>query len=876
MWKTTHKSIKYSFFTFGILFVVLFSSQFSSGFRIPPGDDDGGGGFKPPIIQKLSNPSSVSINTIRNPPGTMDVYLSWSIISNYGDYQRSQICEYSSSGSLLNTYDVGTALSFTISKSDGGQFKYSIKVRNEANSALYRPSNWIESSIQSITVEDHVVTISGNIKDTFGDADVSGAKVTFCHINNVSTTTNANGYFSLRVQKNYYEGVLQVSKEKYELKELAIIPSSDLNIRVDINRYQKDVLVLVHGFYGSPIQMENIESAIKDYGGEYDKIINFDLYTDEADNGDRRLSGTYDMITTKIGPNGYDDINSPSSELSFAKRLYDNLTIELDKEKGFYNCIDFIGHSMGGLVIRSMLKYYSDNNVIEDHKVRTVATLSTPNHGTIPAGKLTHALKSMTTSSEFTAITYMAQNLFLFEKSILEIVCDNIRQEFPAFIEVVESASFCLDNLDDIQFCQMAPDSLFLKYLNADDETPDDINWVTICGKKNNDLIDIVVDSMSSAQNIQFDVILNAGFEIITDIGFRTLEWESRIYDNPHGPDIPYMHPIINEIPNDGVVNTNSTALDGSTNIVLDYWDHNDTFKWNETGSKYEVIRQQVLQKYFLPIYTPANHLNFYYGNIQVQDGSDNSNINVIIQTLDGISLGSTVTDSQGNFEILNLNAEGYWQLELFAWRDNLVGDTMEISANPGIHNLRSFTLNKGWVSYNGIVKNSLMAIICNAEIEILRGTTILAICQTDENGEFTTPTIASSFNNNYILRVRCNGYTTMEIVADADDGDWHYFCKLLKPNRITISGVVSAKYGSTLSGALVQIRVGSVVIASMITGSNGCYSLTVDAGYASSYSVYCFRDEFITKGYTTSGTVSSTINFSLLADETVLPPVII
>ncbi|UYP46823.1 hypothetical protein NEF87_003108 [Candidatus Lokiarchaeum ossiferum] len=171
-------------------------------------------------------------------------------------------------------------------------------------------------------------------------------------------------------------------------------------------------------------------------------------------------------------------------------------------------------------------------------------------------------------------------------------------------------------------------------------------------------------------------------------------------------------------------------------------------------------------------------------------------------------------------------------------------------------------------VSYNGYVSNIIGSKIYSAQVEIISPSgTILQTVQTASSGYFATKNFPSILNGNYQMRISKSGYKTQTKSVDADAGSRRYNTVLRTTSQITIRGYVSYKYGSGLYRASVRIKTSSgSQLASVLTSSNGYYSVTIDAGLTSSYNIYVSKPGYLSKSATISSTTSNYAqNFALL-----------
>ncbi|TFG04182.1 MAG: hypothetical protein EU536_05080, partial [Promethearchaeota archaeon] len=122
-------------------------------------------------------------------------------------------------------------------------------------------------------------------------------------------------------------------------------------------------LLCVHGYTGSSVQFDDFLTN-PDLGAFYNNIVAVDYYKDNDHYGHRILEE-------------YGDVNIPIAEIGDALVAY-----ILGHPETFHTTIDIVAHSMGGLVVREMIKYRYLDLVAAGYRIDDVALIATPNHGT--------------------------------------------------------------------------------------------------------------------------------------------------------------------------------------------------------------------------------------------------------------------------------------------------------------------------------------------------------------------------------------------------------------------------------------------------------------------------------------------------------------
>ena len=196
-------------------------------------------------------------------------------------------------------------------------------------------------------------------------------------------------------------------------------------------------VIFVHGHSPSevegysPTKLEEFQARLENEGykskglilpSDYPSILSKGIWSGEKISViTTYYSNRYDKLGDIVGPDDNQQIKV------YAQRLRD--VVEVTKHNTGKNKVIIIAHSMGGLVSRAYIKYYGGLNSVDK-----LVTIGTPNHGT-------HGLVS------FGCGTFLAG-----------------REPTPE----------CQD---------MQAGSTFLTNLNNGDETPGDIDYLTIIGK---------------------------------------------------------------------------------------------------------------------------------------------------------------------------------------------------------------------------------------------------------------------------------------------------------------------------------------------------------------------------------------------------------
>ncbi len=158
--------------------------------------------------------------------------------------------------------------------------------------------------------------------------------------------------------------------------------SSDYNAEIEIKNVAilqwTRHLVFVHGFMGSPSIWSQVASTIASQA-YYANYYTPDLYGSTPCDSLR-----WDGCETSIGPDDYEGVTVNDDNLARRLKIYINTNVAFASG---LNTIDFVAHSMGGLVVRALLDYYagSDRRTISGAGgtayVETVVTIASPHQG---------------------------------------------------------------------------------------------------------------------------------------------------------------------------------------------------------------------------------------------------------------------------------------------------------------------------------------------------------------------------------------------------------------------------------------------------------------------------------------------------------------
>ena len=280
------------------------------------------------------------------------------------------------------------------------------------------------------------------------------------------------------------------------------------------------VAFLIHGFFSSANDLEEIAIALQDEQ-LFDHIVLIDLY--DSPKGLNFLK--------------HPNILSPIHDPAFGKKALDQFVLyqllhhqnEIITTTGDKNLeLYFFCHSLGGLVIRSVLQNLlqptdsgpNGSLYIGQGRVRAVITLGTAHQGSY-------------LGTAFSVLRLPLQSIFEVNKTIFSIMGKMIEKEAVPRKKLAMS--------------QFSKASDFIKHLNVTfDALPHDIFWISVAGR------------------------VNEQDNVTIPIAFRRL---------------------LKNSPNDGVIEVSATILPNfrQLHILVDDCSHGDLIRWKSTKGGAEV-----------------------------------------------------------------------------------------------------------------------------------------------------------------------------------------------------------------------------------------------------------------------------------------------
>ncbi|MFX1449722.1 MAG: esterase/lipase family protein [Promethearchaeota archaeon] len=278
-------------------------------------------------------------------------------------------------------------------------------------------------------------------------------------------------------------------------------------------------LILIHGHDASAGVFERWNDS-NIYGNYYNNVIAINYYWDGSSTKPKNYIGNDTPIT----------LETDISNISHSLFLYLN-------SSNFTN-IDFLCHSMGGIVVRGLICNYYYNLTDKGINIDDVILMGTPNQGSL-------------------AVAFrMGDHPFQILINLLIYLRMNIIMEDPIVSLIICYIYHNLLKLDK-QLIQIQKNSPFFETLKvAGDETPYDLNitWTTIAGR-------LIFDFMAYLQH--------SGTEYTI---FEYDDWQ-------RGKNILFINLLQQlflwmDIGSDGVVAPHSAKLNGAQNLIWDYETH--------------------------------------------------------------------------------------------------------------------------------------------------------------------------------------------------------------------------------------------------------------------------------------------------------------
>ncbi len=237
------------------------------------------------------------------------------------------------------------------------------------------------------------------------------------------------------------------------------------------------------------------------------------------------------------------------------------------------------------------------------------------------------------------------------------------------------------------------------------------------------------------------------------------------------------------------------------------------------------------------------------------------------IRVFDGqILIASVLTDPSGGY-LVNVPAGNYIVVaNANSYQAQADGTTVEIG--------RIALVNFALVSNPGTIAGTVTdAVTTNpipgASVKIFQGTTLIDSALTDVNGNYI---IANLAPGNYFVVATADGYQTAFSSQIVTAGATTIADFALNAPAGAISGTITdACVGNPVSGALVVVTDGSVIVGFILSDANGFYTIPDLA--AGTYTVTVGKRNFLTSSSSATVVVSETTEVDLILTPAALPP---
>lgn len=169
---------------------------------------------------------------------------------------------------------------------------------------------------------------------------------------------------------------------------------------------EKRTLIFVHGFnldgHTNPTtHWDNFKNSTE-FKNAYDNMIVISYYGLFKAYEYRTINGKFKLVDTYINDADTLDTNTPIEVISALIYLY-----ILQHQDSIEDNVDFVSHSMGGLITRCMIKEYYQNikeyyeNLGRNFNIKNVCMIATPNHGVWYGALINFQLFQMGADSPF-------------------------------------------------------------------------------------------------------------------------------------------------------------------------------------------------------------------------------------------------------------------------------------------------------------------------------------------------------------------------------------------------------------------------------------------------------------------------------------------
>lgn len=210
--------------------------------------------------------------------------------------------------------------------------------------------------------------------------------------------------------------------------------------------------------------------------------------------------------------------------------------------------------------------------------------------------------------------------------------------------------------------------------------------------------------------------------------------------------------------------------------------------------------------------------------------GSPMPAVKVILLDSSANQIAKAITDAKGSYLFSNVPSNQY-MIQI-----NSPSDYVVVNDNPVLVTVESenldvnFSLSVPGIIMGRVIDNVTNLPIANADVEILRGSSLIAVVKTDENGVYKVPRIVS---RPHIVRVRAPYYQTGLQLAVVAEGQTFALDFNIQPLFGRMVGqVIHSFTGEPIQEASVSLIQEKGPVASASTDSNGGFNLNGAGNY--------------------------------------------
>lgn len=226
-----------------------------------------------------------------------------------------------------------------------------------------------------------------------------------------------------------------------------------------------------------------------------------------------------------------------------------------------------------------------------------------------------------------------------------------------------------------------------------------------------------------------------------------------------------------------------------------------------------------------------------------------------------GVPVASALTQSDGSYSISGLPVGSY---VIQASANNFQLNQQGILVTPNAALIVNLSLNESPGFIQGQVNDSATSLpISGATLTLYNGSLFIATVQTDMNGNYFLNNLAPG---NYTISAAASNYqsVTQGVTVSSSATSTVNFSLASQPG--SISGTVTDQFNVPVAGAIINVTRQQVLIGSVLTDSNGAYTLNGLAPENYIVSVNAAGFQFSSQGATVIANANTNISFALSA----------